>query len=102
MILSEYSKFLQQYNKELLSGNILPIELLHLWLNGIFEKLPKTNTEKVLLLSTLISFAFYLLYYIIIISTKSLLESIIEQKKGKKNNCKSCVSFITNKIDDLL
>lgn len=75
--------------------------LIYFYFINIFLSI-NPNTEKVLLISTLISFAFYLLYYIIIISTKSLLESIIEQKKGKKNNCKSCVSFITNKIDDLL
>ncbi len=47
MILSEFSNFLKQYDEEILTQKIEPLELLHVWLETIFNKLPKTNIEKI-------------------------------------------------------
>lgn len=48
MILNEYSKFLKKHDNELLEGKVLPIELLHLWLESYFTKIPKNNIEKII------------------------------------------------------
>ncbi len=47
MILSEFSKFLQSHNDELLTHKTSPLELLHVWLEQITNKNPKSNVEKI-------------------------------------------------------
>mgnify|MGYP006916276314 CR=1 FL=1 len=48
MILTEFSKFLQQHNEELITHNTTPLELLHQWLYEIINKNPKSNVEKII------------------------------------------------------
>ena len=48
MILSEFSKFLKQYDNEILTKKIDPLELLHLWLETILSVQPKTDTQKII------------------------------------------------------
>jgi len=47
MILTEFAKFLQQYNDELITHTTTPLELLHKWLISIINKNPKNNVEKI-------------------------------------------------------
>lgn len=47
MILSQYAKYLQEHNDELLKNKITPIELLGPWLYEIINKNPKSNVEKI-------------------------------------------------------
>ena len=47
MILTEYAKFLQQYNDELMTHKTTPLELLHKWLFQVINKNPKNNVEKI-------------------------------------------------------
>ncbi len=47
MILSEYAKFLQQHNEELLMRKTTPLKLLHVWLKSVINKNPKTNVDKI-------------------------------------------------------
>lgn len=48
MILQEFSKFLQQRDNDLLAHKTSPLELLHLWLESIIQKKPKSNVEKII------------------------------------------------------
>ena len=48
MILSEFSKFLKQYDEDILKQKVNPPELLHVWLELILKKQPKTNSEKII------------------------------------------------------
>lgn len=48
MILSQYAKFLQSYNDEILKNKTTPLKLLPLWIKSVIEKNPKTNTEKII------------------------------------------------------
>ena len=47
MILTEFAKFLQQYNQELIMHKTTPLELMHKWLIQIINKNPKSNVEKI-------------------------------------------------------
>lgn len=47
MIISEYAKFLQQHNDELLMRKTTPLKLLHVWLKSVINKNPKTNVDKI-------------------------------------------------------
>lgn len=48
MILSQFAKFLQNHNDELMQHKTTPLELLHQWLYLIIVKNPKSNTEKII------------------------------------------------------
>ena len=48
MILTEFAKFLQQYNQELIMHKTTPLELMHKWLIQIINKNPKSNVEKII------------------------------------------------------
>lgn len=48
MILSEYAKYLQQNNNDLITNKITPIELLGDWIYKIIKKIPKNNVEKII------------------------------------------------------
>ena len=47
MILSEFAKFLQEHNEELLMRKTTPIKLLPMWLKTVINKNPKTNIDKI-------------------------------------------------------
>ncbi len=47
MILSEFSKYLQQHNDEILTRRTTPLKLLHLWLFDVINKNPKSHAEKI-------------------------------------------------------
>lgn len=47
MILSEFAKFLQLHNSELMTNKTTPLELLHKWLYKVITKNPKNNVEKI-------------------------------------------------------
>jgi len=47
MILSEFSKFLQEHDTELITRKITPLELLHVWIKTMTVKNPKSNAEKI-------------------------------------------------------
>ncbi len=47
MILSEFAKFLQEHNDELLTRKTTPMKLLHEWLKTVINKNPKNNIDKV-------------------------------------------------------
>lgn len=48
MIISEYAKFLQQHNEELLRRETTPLKLLHKWLETVIYKNPKSHIEKII------------------------------------------------------
>ena len=48
MILSEFSKYLQQYKKDLMLHNVTPLELLHRWLYDVMRKNPKNNADRII------------------------------------------------------
>jgi len=48
MILSNYAKFLQNHNDELLTKKTTSLKLLQKWLITVINKNPKTNTEKII------------------------------------------------------
>jgi len=48
MILSSFSKYLQEHNDELIMRKTTPLKLLHLWLRGVINKNPKTNADKII------------------------------------------------------
>ena len=48
MILSDYAKYLQEHNEELMMQKTTPIELLHKWLYQVINKNPKNNIEKII------------------------------------------------------
>ena len=48
MILTEFAKFLQQYNQELIMHKTTPLELMHKCLIQIINKNPKSNVEKII------------------------------------------------------
>lgn len=48
MILSEYAKFLQEHNNELLKRETTPLKLLHQWLEVVINKNPKNHVEKII------------------------------------------------------
>ena len=47
MILSQFAKFLQTHNDEILSRKTTPLKLLPVWIKSVIEKNPKSNTEKI-------------------------------------------------------
>lgn len=48
MIISEFAKFLQLHNDELLTRKITPMKLLHVWLKSVINKNPKSNIDKII------------------------------------------------------
>ena len=48
MILTDFAKFLQQYNEDLMIHKTTPLELLHQWLYMVINKNPKNNVEKII------------------------------------------------------
>lgn len=48
MIISEFAKFLQQHDTELLTRKTTPLELLHVWLKIVINKNPKNHTDKII------------------------------------------------------
>lgn len=48
MILSEYAKFLQEHNEELLTRKTTPLKLLHEWLRIVINKNPKNHIDKII------------------------------------------------------
>ncbi len=48
MILNEFSKYLHQYNDDIMMHKITPLELLHKWVNSVITKNPKNNIEKII------------------------------------------------------
>lgn len=47
MIISEFSKYLQQHNEDLLTRKTTPLNLLHEWIRNVINKNPKTNIDKI-------------------------------------------------------
>lgn len=47
MILTEFAKFLQKYDDDLMAHKVTPLELLYKWLYKIINKNPKNNVEKI-------------------------------------------------------
>lgn len=47
MIISEFAKFLQQHDEELLTRKTTPLKLLHVWLKSVINKNPKNNVDKI-------------------------------------------------------
>lgn len=47
MILSEFAKYLQEHNEQLLTRKTTPLKLLHEWLRGVINKNPKNNIDKI-------------------------------------------------------
>lgn len=47
MILTEFSKYLQEYEQEIVENNSCT-RLLSVWIKSILEKNPKTNVEKII------------------------------------------------------
>ena len=47
MIISEYAKFLQEHNEELLTKKTTPLKLLHTWLKKVITKNPKNHIDKI-------------------------------------------------------
>lgn len=47
MIISEFAKYLQKHNEELLTGKTTPLKLLHEWIKSVINKNPKTNIDKI-------------------------------------------------------
>ncbi len=47
MILSEFAKFLQTNDKELLTRKTTPLKLLPVWLRAVINKNPKTHIDKI-------------------------------------------------------
>lgn len=48
MILSEFSKFLQEHEQEIIGNKKTCTTLLGTWISSILEKRPKTNVEKII------------------------------------------------------
>jgi hypothetical protein len=48
MIISEFSKYLQQHNDELMTHQSTPLKLLHCWLKEVINKNPKSNIDKII------------------------------------------------------
>lgn len=48
MILTEFSKYLQENDKEIVSAKITCTRLLGLWVKTIIERQPKTHVEKII------------------------------------------------------
>lgn len=48
MIISEFAKYLQQHNNELLTRKTTPLKLLHLWVKSVINKNPKNNIDKII------------------------------------------------------
>ena len=47
MIISEFAKYLQEHNEELLTRKTTPMRLLHEWLRAVINKNPKNNIDKI-------------------------------------------------------
>lgn len=47
MIISEFAKYLQEHNDELLTRKTTPMRLLHEWLRAVINKNPKNNIDKI-------------------------------------------------------
>lgn len=48
MILSEFAKYLQKHNDELLTRKTTPLQLLHEWIRSVINKNPKNNIDKII------------------------------------------------------
>ena len=48
MIISEFAKYLQLHNENLLTRKTTPLKLLHEWLEAVINKNPKTNIDKII------------------------------------------------------
>lgn len=48
MIISEFAKYLQEHNEDLLTRKTTPIQLLHEWLSAVINKNPKNNIDKII------------------------------------------------------
>ena len=48
MIISEFAKYLQTHNEELLLGKITPLKLLPEWVRSVINKNPKNNIDKII------------------------------------------------------
>ncbi len=47
MIISEFAKYLQEHNDELLTRKTTALKLLHEWLKCVINKNPKNNVDKI-------------------------------------------------------
>lgn len=47
MIISEFAKYLQEHNDDLLTHKTTPLKLLYKWLKTVINKNPKTNIDKI-------------------------------------------------------
>lgn len=47
MIISEFAKYLQAHNDDLLTRKTTPMKLLHEWLRAVINKNPKNNIDKI-------------------------------------------------------
>lgn len=47
MIITEYAKFLQEHDQELLTRKTTALKLLHKWLRTVINKNPKNNIDKI-------------------------------------------------------
>ncbi len=47
MIISEFAKYLQEHNDDLLTRKTTPMRLLHKWLRAVINKNPKNNIDKI-------------------------------------------------------
>lgn len=47
MILQEFSKYLQSYNNEIISGKITTTKILCNWIINVINKNPKNNVDKI-------------------------------------------------------
>ena len=47
MILTEFSKYIQSHNQDLMMHKTTPLELLHEWLYSVLNKNPKENIGKI-------------------------------------------------------
>ena len=48
MIISEFAKFLQEHDDELLTRKTTPMKLFIVWLKKVINKNPKNNIEKII------------------------------------------------------
>lgn len=48
MIISEFAKFLQEHDDELLTRKTTPMKLFIVWLKKVINKNPKNNVEKII------------------------------------------------------
>lgn len=48
MIITEFSKYLQEYNQEIIDNKKTCVILLGAWIKSVLERKPKTNVEKII------------------------------------------------------